>query len=77
MSTPAGPLLRSASSWDLRGGSLEVREWPCGRTPPIRLGTDLVPGRLPLPFLLYTVSEGSDIGSDVMKQKSLLSLIHI
>lgn len=36
-STPAGPLLRSASSWDLRGGSLEVRQWPF----PIALGTDL------------------------------------
>lgn len=24
-STPAGPLLKSASSWGLRGGSLEVR----------------------------------------------------
>lgn len=40
MSTPVGPLLRSASSWDLRGGSLKVREWPSGRTLPIRLGAE-------------------------------------
>lgn len=38
---PAGPLLRSASSWGLRSGSLEVRERPSGRTPPLQLGTDL------------------------------------
>lgn len=31
MSTPAGPLLRSASSWDLRGGFLERAACVSGR----------------------------------------------
>lgn len=32
MSTPAGPLLKSASSWGLKGESLEVRR-DSSRTP--------------------------------------------
>lgn len=41
VSTPASPLPRSASSWDLRGGSSEVRGQPSGRPLPILSGTDL------------------------------------
>ena len=47
MSTPAGPLLKSASSWGLRGGSFEVRwESSRGGNLLLQVGIDLEMGGL-------------------------------